>query len=94
MNIADKYSYFLFDLDRTLWDFDKNSKSALYFLADKHAVCEKFNIPSNDLFFEKYKKVNQQLWKQYEAGEIDKEYLRLARFYDVFLYFLNESNSE
>ena len=89
MSIADKYSYFLFDLDRTLWAFDKNSKSALYYLADKYDICDKFSIPSKDAFFDKYKQVNQSLWVRYEAAEITKDYLRLARFYDVFEYFLS-----
>lgn len=89
MSIADKYSYFLFDLDRTLWAFDKNSKRALYLLLDKYSICDEFDIPFKEDFFDKYKKVNQFLWERYEKGEITKDYLRIARFYDVFNYFLD-----
>lgn len=90
-----KYDYFLFDLDRTLWDFDKNAKNAISRLITIHSLPLPtiFNgtviNPENrdDIFYSQYERINYQLWDQYEAGKITKETLRSRRFYDTFLLF-------
>lgn len=74
------YRYFLFDLDRTLWDFDKNAKSALFKLVDSQQLPQLFGVACKEEFFQQYEVINQQLWKQYERGEILKEELRCNRF--------------
>ena len=33
--MSSKYKYFLFDLDRTIWDFDTNARENVYRLLDK-----------------------------------------------------------
>ncbi len=75
-----KYKYFLFDLDRTLWDFDKNAKSALFKLVDSQELPHLFGVTDKEEFFQRYEVINQKLWKQYERGEILKEELRCNRF--------------
>lgn len=75
-----QYKYFLFDLDRTLWDFDKNAKSALFKLVDSQQLPHLFGVKSKEEFFQRYEVINQGLWKQYERGEILKEELRCNRF--------------
>ena len=75
-----KYRYFLFDLDRTLWDFDKNAKSALFKLVDSQQLEHLFGVTDKEEFFQRYEVINQALWKQYERGEILKEELRCNRF--------------
>ncbi len=75
-----KYRYFLFDLDRTLWDFDKNAKSALFKLVDSQKLPYFFGVKDKEEFFQRYEVINQGLWKQYERGEILKEELRCNRF--------------
>ncbi len=75
-----KYRYFLFDLDRTLWDFDKNAKSALFKLVDSQQLTHLFGVNDKEAFFHQYEVINQGLWKQYERGEILKEELRCNRF--------------
>ena len=75
-----KYKYFLFDLDRTLWDFDKNAKSALFKLVDSQQLGHLFGVTDKEEFFQRYEVINQELWKQYERGEILKEELRCNRF--------------
>ena len=75
-----KYRYFLFDLDRTLWDFDKNAKSALFKLVDSQQLAHLFGVNDKEEFFQRYEVINQGLWKQYERGEILKEELRCNRF--------------
>ena len=74
------YKYFLFDLDRTLWDFDKNAKSALFKLVDSQKLPQLFGVADKEEFFQRYEVINQALWKQYERGEILKEELRCNRF--------------
>ncbi len=75
--IIDRYKYFLFDIDRTLWDFDSNASVAL------EASLKKFPLPIDDyaLFVERYESFNKKLWDDYEAGKISKEFLRTERFY-------------
>ncbi|MBQ7017940.1 MAG: YjjG family noncanonical pyrimidine nucleotidase [Bacteroidales bacterium] len=75
-----EYKYFLFDLDRTLWDFDKNAKSALFKLVDSQKLPHLFGVSDKEEFFQRYEVINQALWKQYERGEILKEELRCNRF--------------
>ena len=75
-----EYRFFLFDLDRTLWDFDKNAKSALFKLVDSQNLPQLFGVEDKEEFFQRYEVINQGLWKQYERGEILKEELRRNRF--------------
>ena len=74
------YRFFLFDLDRTLWDFDKNAKKALFKLVDSQQLPKLFGVTDKEEFFQRYEVINQGLWKQYERGEILKEELRCNRF--------------
>lgn len=68
-----------FDLDHTLWDFDKNS--ALTF--DK--IFKKHNVElSLETFLEVYEPVNLRYWKRYRNDEIDKLELRYGRLRDTF----------
>jgi putative hydrolase of the HAD superfamily len=78
-----KYQYFLFDLDRTLWDFDSNAENNISMLLDKH------KLPINDkrLFYDTYDQINHRLWSDYEKGTISKETLRGERFYQTLLRF-------
>src|SRR5574344_584521 len=77
--IIDRYNFFLFDIDRTLWDFDTNAAVAM------HAMLNEFQIDigSYDEFISYYEVINHHLWDEYEAGRITKEYLRRERFYQT-----------
>jgi putative hydrolase of the HAD superfamily len=88
-----KYNYYLFDLDRTLWDFDKNAKSAIFKLLDKYSLSALLGIHNKEEFFKRYEEINHRLWSNYEAGKITKEYLRSARFYETFITYSNESTA-
>lgn len=68
-----------FDLDHTLWDFDKNS--ALTF--DKIFKINQIEIDLND-FLDHYKAINLQYWKLYRDEKIDKDVLRFGRLNDTF----------
>ena len=55
-----------FDLDHTLWDFDKNS--ALTF--EKIFRLNQVDIPI-DFFLKKYEPINLSYWKLYREEKID-----------------------
>ena len=77
------YRYILFDLDRTLWDFDANAENNINSLLDE------YNIPVKDKheFYRKYNEINHLLWAAYEKGDLSKEMLRWERFYRTFLEY-------
>lgn len=68
-----------FDLDHTLWDFDKNS--ALTF--QKIFATHKLSVPFDD-FIKIYQSVNLNYWKLYREERIDKPSLRYGRLKDSF----------
>ena len=68
-----------FDLDHTLWDFDRNS-----FLALK-SVFRKYGVGVNvELFTDVYEPINEAYWKLYREEKISKEQLRRGRLIDAF----------
>lgn len=80
-----KYKHVFFDLDRTLWQFDENSKQVLNNIYNKYNLNQR--IPSFKYFLSKYEEVNEQLWKLYRANKIVKEELRWKRFSNTLNYF-------
>ena len=78
-----KYRHLFFDLDNTLWDFEKNSSETLMELYTKYKL-NGFGIESPQLFIQKYQERNAQMWEEYRLGKIDKETLRNKRFEFTF----------
>ena len=74
-----KYTHLFFDLDNTLWDFDRNSAEVLEELFHKYKLIE-LGVPSFEIFLDKYKSRNEMMWEQYRLGKIDKITLRDKRF--------------
>lgn len=68
-----------FDLDHTLWDFDRNS--ALTF--DKIFKIHQINLDLS-VFLEVYEPINLKYWKWYRQDEIDKIELRYGRLRETF----------
>lgn len=81
-----KYRHIFFDLDRTLWDMEKNSEHALRELYAYYRL-EEYGLPPFDTFYKTYHAINLQLWKAYARQEISKEELRTERFYQTFSHF-------
>ena len=79
-----KYTHIFFDLDHTIWDFDKNAEETLQELYIIHRLGE-IGLPSAELFIETYTRNNHKLWAEYHVGKITKDYLREARFRTTFL---------
>ena len=71
--------HIFFDLDHTLWDFDKNS--ALTF--DKIFKLHNLEFDTAD-FISIYEPVNLNYWKLYRDSEIDQMQLRYGRLRDTF----------
>jgi putative hydrolase of the HAD superfamily len=79
-----KYKHLFFDLDHTIWDFDKNAEEALHELYVLYRLKE-LGLNSPDLFIETYTRHNHRLWAEYHTGKITKAELREARFRQTFL---------
>ena len=85
------YEHVFFDLDRTLWDMDKNSYETLLELFEKHDLSKRGIVDFN-LFLSQYKIINDNLWDEYRREVITKETLRYKRFRDTFM--LHDVNDE
>lgn len=68
-----------FDLDHTLWDFDKNSALAFEVIFKE----ERLDISLSE-FLEAYLPINENYWKLYRENQISKEHLRTGRLKDCF----------
>lgn len=68
-----------FDLDHTLWDFEKNSALTFDQLLNDYNI----TINLND-FLEIYLPLNLKYWKAYRDQIIDKDTLRYRRLKDTF----------
>ncbi|UUC46953.1 YjjG family noncanonical pyrimidine nucleotidase [Flavobacterium cerinum] len=78
MKFTNKTDIF-FDLDHTLWDFEKNSALAFDAIFKKHAMAI-----SLENFLEYYIPVNFKYWKLYQEEKITQQELRYSRFKEVF----------
>jgi putative hydrolase of the HAD superfamily len=71
--------HIFFDLDRTLWDFEKNSENILLQLIETYGLESKCGVEA-PVIIDTYKKINKELWSQYSKNQITKEQLRSSRF--------------
>lgn len=71
-----------FDLDHTLWDFDKNSGMAFQRVFEKY----KIKVPLSD-FLREYEPINLVYWKKYREESVSKEELRRGRLTETFDVF-------
>lgn len=81
MNLSKKYKHILFDLDGTLWDYQKNSSQTLHELHTLFLL-EKYVPPA--VFIDEVFKANEHMWKLYREKKINKQELRDSRFQYVF----------
>ena len=72
-------NHIFFDLDRTLWDFDKNSQDTLIQLVEGFDIIRR-GIDNPENFINKYKRHNERLWNLYRVDKITKDELRTTRF--------------
>lgn len=68
-----------FDLDHTLWDFEKNSALTFRKILKDYDVGVSF-----DAFIEIYRPINTDYWKLYREEKVSKEKLRYGRLNETF----------
>ena len=73
-----KIEHIVFDLDHTLWDFNKNSRQALTEIFQNERLGD--IIESFDSFHKEYIRINDLMWADYRLGILKKEDLRSGRF--------------
>lgn len=71
--------HIFFDLDHTLWDFDKNSGLAFDSIFKKHQI-----VVELDSFLAVYTPINENYWKLYREDKVTKEDLRYGRLKESF----------
>lgn len=77
-----KIEHIFFDLDHTLWDFDKNSEKAFEMLFKKF----KIQVALED-FQSIYRPINLKYWKLYREERVAKLDLRRSRLIETFDHF-------
>lgn len=71
--------HLFFDLDHTLWDFDRNSKLTFHRIFEEQQI----TIPIDE-FLEAYIPVNLKYWRLYREDKIEKTSLRYYRLKETF----------
>jgi putative hydrolase of the HAD superfamily len=88
---TNKYRTLFFDLDHTLWDYNKSASETLTELYHHYNLADRVKFDASALiraFFE----INFKLWADYNVGKIDSAFLRKERFVLIF-QALNEDVS-
>lgn len=78
-----KYKHLFFDLDHTLWDFEKNSSESLQEIYYNSSL-NNHGVASVDLFVESFLRINTALWDAFDRGTLHHSYIRENRFKMVF----------
>lgn len=73
-----KYKHIFIDLDRTIWDFERNARETFMEIYHKHQLFKHFE--GFESFYDHYKEYNDALWQLYREGEIKKDNLSWKRF--------------
>ncbi len=76
-----KYTCVFFDLDNTLWDFERNSREAMFETFSYYQLNKTIGF---DLFFNTYLRHNHSLWESYRKKEVVKKDLTRLRFQNTF----------
>lgn len=78
MVVKDSVTDVFFDLDHTIYDFDKNS--ALTF----NQIFDEMNLHNVGDFMRRFKPINEFYWEQFAKNEISHDFLRYGRLKDTF----------
>ncbi|MBO3117261.1 YjjG family noncanonical pyrimidine nucleotidase [Winogradskyella sp. DF17] len=71
--------HIFFDLDHTLWDFDKNSRLTFERIFNLHGLPVELNT-----FIQVYEPINLNYWKLYREERVSKADLRYGRLREAF----------
>lgn len=78
-----------FDLDHTLWDFEKNSELAYQKVFSENKIA--LNLKT---FLEVYKPINFEYWKLFREEKVTKnelKYGRLKKAFDILKYMISDN---
>lgn len=81
-----QYEHLFFDLDHTIWDFETNSKEAMFDVFTNNQLQEK-GVNSFDAFFDRYSYHNHRLWDKYSKKQLKQEELRWKRMWLTLVDF-------
>jgi len=79
--MANIKKHLIFDLDDTIWDFQRNSKETLLGLHQDYNLAKKG--VTQQKFLQTFKEVNSRLWDQFDEGLITRDVIREKRFHSV-----------
>jgi putative hydrolase of the HAD superfamily len=80
------YKHIFFDLDHTLWDFERNAEETKREMFEVLKLKER-GIENYETFRGKYVGINLALWALYRDNKIGKDELNFRRFYDTLCVF-------
>lgn len=89
MDIKRPITDVFFDLDHTLWDFDKNSGLAFERVFKKHQIDIEIAV-----FLSVYEPINLEYWRLFRNEKVSKQNLRRGRLTDAFKEFNKEFSVE
>jgi YjjG family noncanonical pyrimidine nucleotidase len=81
--------HIFFDLDHTLWDFEKNSELTFRMVLQKHKIDVDF-----DKFIKFYIPINAKYWEMFRKDEISQNQLRHGRLKETFDLIGYQINNE
>ena len=77
------HSHLFFDLDHTLWDFERNANETLTELFNSFQL-EKYSDTPLPFFLNTFQETNHALWHLFNQGIVSQAHLRETRFKMVF----------
>lgn len=80
-----EFKLLLFDLDNTLFDFDKSQEQALQYTLDQ--IDHPFDLST----LQQFRSINSRLWTEHELGNVTKEYIYNKRFSELLRSRASES---
>lgn len=86
MDQLKKYKHIFFDLDHTLWDYEKNSNEVLLDLFLKYEL-EQLGVINLEAFHFSFDKVNSSLWNEFNRNKISRDTIRKSRFIKILEEF-------
>lgn len=78
MGFTPRYTHLFFDLDNTLWDFERNARQAMQLTVNDLGLAGQTGDP--DTFYDHYEAINKRLWGAYRKREMAKSVLIRQRF--------------
>jgi len=91
MGEINSYKHIFFDLDHTLWDYEKNSNEALNELFLKYQL-NRLGISNSGQFNLCFEEVNSSLWNDYNKNRISRDGIREQRFLRILNQFEIDDN--